>query len=345
MPTAPTSRRIIALAAATLAGLAGRAVAEPFDRRVVPADAKWVVCVDVDAARASSLGKAINDRLTAVPEYQRKIAQVSVVTGMTYPQDLHDVTLYGRAAGDDAVVVVAHAHMDRPRMLTALSTTPDHATHHVGAYDVVRWTDNGRTTYGAFHDDGTLVLARSEANVTAALDTIDGKSPAAAADGPFSGTSPATTRPTAGPGERPLLFLAVTDPRVLADGGFEVPGPLQQVEAARLSVLEVGDAVALRANLTTGTPDQAAQLRGAAEGLRAMLNFAASAPDARLQLKQAVVVLNKTVFGLADRTVTIDLSEPVETIRVHLSAGVFGLNADDDGGATTRPATRPAGGE
>ena len=51
---------------------------------------------DADGLRAGKLGQIINDKLQNDPKTQTQIQGLQTTLGLKFPDDLHDVTLYGR---------------------------------------------------------------------------------------------------------------------------------------------------------------------------------------------------------------------------------------------------------
>ena len=326
----------LALAAATaVLRWAAPAHAAPFDARLVTADAKWVLHVDVDAARDSAVGRAVQDKLAADPHYADVVRQCAAA-GVRVPQDVHDVTLYDRTpAAEDAPIFVVHATVDRAKLTAKLRGEPGTAAHPYKAYDILAFGNDQRTLL-AFHDDATVVVAQTEANLTAALDALDGTAAMPAAGGPLTtaAVTPAT-RPAVAAGDRPLVFFALADLAGLMPVGAAVPGPFKQLSAACVTVTEAGPAVLVRANLTAATPAAADQLRRTADGLRAVLALSADGgPDADPKMAIAKALVRQVALGQADRTVTADLSVPVEQVRHAIDAAK--LTVDDKAG---RPAS------
>ena len=82
--------------------IAGRA--DAFDPKQVPAQAKWVLHVDMDAARDTKSFDLIRQNILSSAAAQAKINQIDTITGMRFPEDVRDITLYGKDAGDIAAL-------------------------------------------------------------------------------------------------------------------------------------------------------------------------------------------------------------------------------------------------
>ncbi len=312
--------RTLATVAAVLVLLAGRLPATratPFDPTLVPADSKYVLHVDMDALRPTKLWSAIDDRLVGNEAFGAKMGLFEQGSGMHFPRDLHAVTLYGRAVGDDAAVVIVRAKMNRAQFMAAIQFADNYAADAFGKYDIASWDDDKRSMFGAFHDDGTLIFARSIDNVKSALDTMDGKQPAVAATDPLA----------AGAKQPALAYVAAAELASLAPAGA-APNPfVKQINAGWLTLNEhaapttrptTGPAspdAALHVTLTASTPEAAQQLQASATGLRAMVGFAAMSDTAAPNVKFAAAALRTLKLSQSGKEVSADVSVPVDQLE------------------------------
>jgi hypothetical protein len=84
------------LALLLAAALARPAAAEPASLAVVPADAVWMMHLDMDAARESTVVRRMHDRAMKMhPQLEAMITMAKAMTGMDPRKDVHDVTVYG----------------------------------------------------------------------------------------------------------------------------------------------------------------------------------------------------------------------------------------------------------
>ncbi len=331
MRLSPRLAALVVLTAAT-------ARAAPFDPAAVPADARWVVHLDMDALRPTKLWQVIDDQLVGNEAFGSKMGLFEQGSGMRFPRDLHGVTFYGHAAGDAEAVVVVRATMPRGQFMAALQFAPNYAADTYGKYDVAGFDDDNRTLYAAAHDVSTLLFSRSLDALHAALDVLDAKAPAVAAGDPLA----------AGGKGSPVLYVAALDPAGLAPPGT-TPNPLvTQIDHAWLTLAErpaaattrpstapattapaSPDAV-VRLTVTAKSPEAAQQMRAAAGGLRALVAFAAMPRDAKPGVKFAASVL---------RTMTVTQAGPVTTAEA--SVGVDQLQqAADRAAAAGDPADK-----
>ena len=136
-----------ALVASMFAVLPAVAMADPFDVKRVPADSKWLLHIDVDAARGTKIWDILSHKLAQDPNYAQKVEDVATISGMHFPEDVHDVTLFGKSAADDSGVVVLHGKIDRDKTTAALQANPSYASQSYGSYQIMSWDDNGTKNF------------------------------------------------------------------------------------------------------------------------------------------------------------------------------------------------------
>jgi hypothetical protein len=286
--------------------------ADALDPKTVPADAKWVVHADLDAARDTKTFDTIRDRFLAADGAQTKLDQIEMMTGLKIPDELNDVTLYGREAGDMAGVILVHGKIDRNRTVKSLHMAQQFSSTSYGTYEVLTWldTDKNQTMYGAFHDESHVIIGRTEKNIDAALDTMDGKAESIKSDSPLA----------AGAKPQLLMYVAAKDMPQL-HGAADKPNPIVgSVDSGWISLSEKDDMVTLAADLTATSPDTAADLQQSLMGLKAMLGLAAGG-DTPNPVAKAVVAADKTFkTTLKEKTVSVSWPMPVEQAATIFSA-------------------------
>jgi hypothetical protein len=284
-------------------GSAKLSLADPFDAKQVPADAKWVIHVDMDAARPTKIWDALYTRLINDDNFQEKVGQIEQVTNMHFPADVHDITLYGRAVGEQAGVVVLHARMDRGQTLSILQMNASYDEKDYGDYKIVAWEDNGKKLYAAFHDDSTIIVGRSAENIQAALDVMDGKTESIK-DGPL----------TAGAKPQLLAYVAVKDVAQLKKQDEPQSPIIRQIQNGWISLSEKDGSADVQANLTTDNADTAEQLHAAMDGIKAMVTLAGTGENADPKAQMAAKALKSFHATAADKSVSVDWSIPLDQV-------------------------------
>jgi len=281
-----------------LLGAATLARAEPLDRQQVAAGAKWLVHVDVDAAAATKGAERLRTDVLNRDPAKRTLQKLREAIGMDPTQDLRSITLYGSRFDHHTGVVLVRGKLDQARLLALVKVQLDHQVSSYGSHELHTWAQ-GKTDKGGHRVTGCLcgptlvVFGRDAAEVKAALDVLDGKSPSlAGSKSPLAEEVPAGT------------MLQV---RAIDLGGAAIPFMSPVVRQSELLALAVGEheAVAfVRAKLVVKSAETANELRKVVDGFIAMARLqAASDPD-------AARILQEVKVDTSDRTVTVQWRAP-----------------------------------
>ncbi|HEX2971526.1 MAG TPA: hypothetical protein VHP11_04300 [Tepidisphaeraceae bacterium] len=292
--------RSVTLGLLALTLLASQAQAAAFNPKQVPADAKWVLHVDVDAVKESSAGKLLLKELDKREDFQQGITNFQVWAGVKLPEDLHDVTLYGKAFDGSAVVVLIRGTVDPVKITNLLQMVSGYSSTKHGQHEVYAWQDKGKQLYGSLEGSTLVVTRGSQENMAAALDLLDGKGESMKADAAIAS------------GAGVLAYVA-------ADGLSQLKQaktPLvSQAEAAWLSLREQAEQLVLNAAVTAKTPQFAEQMRVSLEGIKAMVTLAASNENADLKAKAAATVLQTLTAKSQDKTLNLECRISLDLIR------------------------------
>jgi hypothetical protein len=295
-----------AIVASLSAVLPAVAMADPFDSKQIPADSKWLLHVDVDAARGSKIWDMLNDKLSQNPDYTAKVQEVEQISAMRFPEDVHDVTFFGNTSGDDAGVVIIHGKMDRDKTISSLQAIPSFASQSYGNYQVLNWDDNGKKIYGAFHDGDLTVIGRSAAVVENALDTVDGKVASLKPDSAMAGGAAAG---------KALVYAAARDLASLKKENQPQSPMVQQIDTAWISLSESENNAVLQANVLALTPETASQMKSTLQGVQAMVNLAANGDNADTHAKNIAAALSTLDVTMQDRTLRLQWPISLDSIK------------------------------
>lgn len=298
----------VAMAALVLLLAGGLARATGPDPKYVPADAKWVVHVDVDRmAKTQTYEILMRQAEKDEPKAREKLAKLGEALGTRVPEDLHGVTLVGRGFDEKSAVLIVRGKLDKDRLLGMAKAMPGFTSSLQGAVEVATWKDpkQPESVSGAFLADDVLVLGRTPADVVRMLNLAAGREPAAAADGLLAGAADQT---------QVMAYLAGNG---LAELQRTHPlSPLiSQVSSARVSLAERGDDLTLRAVLSVTSPELANQVKGAMEGFKALLGLAALDDDGDADAKAAAEIVQRATVTAEGSTVKLDLPMPVARLR------------------------------
>lgn len=170
------------------------ALAKPVDGGRVPAKAVWMMHLDVDAARESTVMQRMEARMMKkYPQAETMLGMGAGMIGMDIRKDLHDVTVYGLDTDKKNAVMIVHADVDRKKLEAMAAKAPGHKTMEHRGYTLHSWMhkgwkqSQGQPVVGAFFQDNLMVFARTKEQVEMALDVLDSKQPSLGENSPLAG--------------------------------------------------------------------------------------------------------------------------------------------------------------
>jgi len=170
--------RTVLMAGALVVGL--ELEARPLQRADVAADPVWVVHIDFDGLRPTTIGQYIQDEMNK-PEAQARLAAFQALFSFDLRTQLHGATLYGTGSAPEEGVLVVYADFDPSRLVTLARAAKDAQENAHGQHTIYSWVDEhkkrrtGKTsrTYAAI-DGARVIFGQREERVSQALDVIDG---------------------------------------------------------------------------------------------------------------------------------------------------------------------------
>jgi hypothetical protein len=281
---------------AILLGFCGTLQANPLDVRQVSGDAKWLVHLDVDAMRDSTLVvKAYLADTQPWKQLQSWLDTACQEIGVDVKTDLHGITVFGKNLGKLQGVAIINAEMQPDVILARAKTEPGYKSTKYGDGQIYSWTDGRETIVGTFYEPTVLVIARTQKEVQHAIDVLSGKEAGLAEEQcPVVGTVPAGT-----------MLVA------WAKGLADLPLPFQSAavlksQAIGLLVSEKQGEVSATLRLVIPTADTAGKVLAVLEGLRsaAELQYEGNAGMtsilSRLKLSAAGLTVNAELRAPAD---------------------------------------------
>lgn len=338
--------RSTAVAAAMVLGLSLGARGSGVDPRYIPADAKWVIHVDVDALAKSKLWSmlavdydgvlnggnltvSVRQEGTPAGLTSKRVKAVADALGMQLPGDVHGITLVGRSFDEEGVMLLVKANVEHDRLIGMAKLIPGYKSAKFSGVDVMSLGDDDDVS-GAFLADDVLVLARETEGVRRAIKSAaTDKEKAEVAISPLLAGSV-----VGGDGAGISVYVAAEGLEELQEDEDLSPilAPVKRVNA---TIGERGEDLVLKATLLVKDGESARQVRGALEGIRAMVTLAGmDGKDA-----EARVIANlatRATLSTDDTTVKVDWPVSLKTL-----AGMV-EKADRKGGKKRRPATQEA---
>ncbi len=264
-------------AIAVLVLAAGAAQGGPLNRRVVAADARWVLHVDVEAIAASSCWRLLDERKADLRRARLdELRKLEAELGVDPLELVRGVTLYGPSAEDPVAIVEAGPKLDA--VIEQLREKLDgYEVREMEGGVLHSWVkaDEEQYAFVAMTREGerTVVLAKERPRLDAAVDVVLGRA------GHLS-----DTEILGDPGVGSFIYLSVADFEAL-----KLPGQAAQVvHSARAVTIEVGERSGElfgSAQVTSASEEDAANITAIVQGgLAAVRMVAAREPDARCAL-------------------------------------------------------------
>ena len=274
--------------------------AGPLQRGDVVADPAWLVHVDCDALKQTSLGKAALAELDK-PEAQKKFAAMQAIFNVDPRKDLHGVTLYGATKDQADGVVVAYADFDAARLVTLVEANKDYTSTKHGGSTIHSWIDENKPekdgvkprSYGAIYKGKILIIGQKEARIADALDAMDKTKPNLAGSKEF---------PSLGGG-----FIIGAARKLDLPGNDPGATVLKQAKTFWLNVGEAEGRAEVTLNLGAEDAAVAKQMGDVCRGLLAILSLQNDKPEA-VKLAQALAISQE------DKTVSLKLSLPADDV-------------------------------
>jgi len=176
------------------AAIVRRAPAAPLDLATVSADAVWLMHMDMDAARGSTVMQRMHDRVMKMhPQLDTMLKMGAGMTGIDARKDVRDMTAWGTDTDKKNGVLVVRSKVNRQLLEKMVEKAQDHRTMEHRGRTVHSWTQKhgrsrkGDPVSGAFFADDVLVFARTPERVAMAIDVLDGAKPGVGADSPLGG--------------------------------------------------------------------------------------------------------------------------------------------------------------
>lgn len=271
----------------------------------LPADATWVLRVDVKALRAAPMGATVLRALEA--NATRELSAFRTRSGIDLTNDVDELVLCGRGNAPTSGVLFASGRFDVARATALAAQDPQLQKRALGRRSLLSWTERGRSAHLCFVDPTLAVLSEDEGRVRSAVAEAASRGVAHKGEGPFA-------RALA---RRPGGFLVFQANEL---GALTAAAPqLQVLRQAEAVLLETGQqagssGLACTLTVTTASPEMAQQVHQTALGLQALLMLQAGQNPEMAALAQGVNV------SLRGACVTVGLTLPEEVLRKQLLA-------------------------
>ncbi len=310
--------RHLTLVSAAAITLASAALAKPFDARLVPPNAFWVVHVDAEAALSSTLGRYFIEK--GGEHLNLELAKLRSELGLDPLKDIKGVTAYGMTDDDEDGVALITTTPAAETALAAAIAKGDHQLETVDGIAMHRFDDDAAFVLlpGSNPNERVVIAGENAAIIAAAVKHL--KDPAAAVDltkGPI----------TRGPGENSIVFFHASK----IGNGLDVE-PLsvimQRMEGVRIDVGERQGQMMAELDILSENEQEATNIAQMVQGVIAMARFAGGQEAEAAPFLDLLNGLTQTTDG---RTVSLRLAiDPARLIQLADETGALNFEFDHD---------------
>ena len=271
----------------------------------VPAGAKWFLHLDLEAFKATQMGKFALEQLTA---FGPQIDAVSALMQSDLRKDLSGITVFGANDVDEPemAVVLIHGQFKPAHVLTLLKANPTFRSEKVGDRELLTWTDKknseSKTQFGSIVNENLLLVGTQQKFVVQALKVLDGQSPAL--------------------DPKKLADLQIEKGAYLTGGLFSLaalPVPpeakvLENVKSLALALGENGTKLEANLRLNASNEEAATQVQQLLQGLIALGQVTLDNIDDPKAKQSAELILKNIQANRTKEWVNISIALPIDML-------------------------------
>jgi hypothetical protein len=281
------------------------APAGPLQKSEVNPTANWVVHADLEAFRASGIGKLVMAELAA-QGIDEKLQAFANIASFDPLKDVRDVTLYGEGKDRCHAVVLIDGRFDPEKVLAVVRWNPEHQEIPYNGVTIHQWPNEenkgGQTTrqimYGYLHGRRQIVISSGLDALKQAVDTLKGPAP-----GTPSGLLSQIPESPSG------AFLQATAVRVGEMIGQEPKAALfKQSGLLVLAAGQAADNIFAELRLRNESPEVADNVTKMLQGIVAMTQLAGQEQPKLSELAKGVSV------SRMDKTAQVRFEAPAQAV-------------------------------
>ncbi len=323
--------RVAPLALALLL-LSPLATADDLDPSRVPADARWLVHVDLAAALQSELFAGLQELESDLDFNGEDWDEIRNELGIDPREDLHSVTIFGVTDDPEEAVIQIDTTVRAEQALDALKLHLQATAINGAGAQLYRWQDpdGGDTMYSHLakrkgSNDRLLMVSSVQAALAESVRVLRGEAPSMADSGSHSLGTP-----------RPGAFVFVSASEILSELlAREADSHVARfVQAAEVQIGENGGNTFAHIAVKTGNRSEAQQI---AQVLQGALALAGLVGQQEPELAAALPMLSSIQFKAEGERLTLHFERPTGELleflesAVHSSGNVvYRADADDD---------------
>ena len=262
--------------------------ASSLQKSIVPAEALWVVHVDLVKFKASRLGDIVLNKIDALG-LKDKIGKFQKQFKMDLLNDIDGVTAIGLGKDEKDIVVCLKGNLNKDFLLGLLGMEDSHQEIPYGKYTLHNWD---KDEFGAFVDDDLVLIAQKKNALTRVLDVISGKKADISSSSLMAYLKKVPSNAFVSAMVKDISAIAKEETDVFV---------FKKMKSALLTLAEVKENLDLRLDFMVDTQEDANNIENAIKGLIALANMHLSEEDSALRIPKNIVIStkkNKVQIGL-----------------------------------------------
>lgn len=285
------------------ASLSGVAFAGPLERGLVEKEARWVVHIDAEAVRASTVGPAIRELVESIDTHSRE--RIRKELGFDPSTEVLGITIFGRGySGDDGIAVLTTtAEADKMDAGLSGAGLSEHRVVEVEGARIHSWTIETKPAFAVClpaRDDPSrrrVLFSGSLERIQQGINVARGAAPSQSHEPPKGVLA---TEPTPGG-----MFFAAADG--LSENVQPDAGALRGVETVLVQMGEAAESdskwLVGSVRLQTSDAERATNVQQVLNGMLAMATMAGQDTE---ELRPLVQAVKGVKVSLEDRDVRIN---------------------------------------
>jgi hypothetical protein len=239
----------------------------PLQRSDVAAEPVWVLHVDCDALRPTTIGQFLLTEMEK-PDAQAKFSAFQSIFNFDPRRQLHGLTLYSTGKTPEDGVLLVYADFDPDRLVTLAKAAKDYHGSAYKQHTIHNWIDEKKKekegvkprVYAAIQGGHIVVFAQQETRVAQALDVLDRAAPNLVGSGAFPqlGASGSTS------------FVQAAARKMDLPDSTPNAALFRLAKSARLEIGEAQGQLKATLNLEAGSEEVATQMALVGQGLVAL---------------------------------------------------------------------------
>lgn len=274
------------------------------DRNLLPADTQWVIHLDMDMFKHTTLKKALVDKYNA---FEKEEEDIFKETRVSLFKDLSSITMFGSREDSHQLVFCLKGNIDKAFLLTQLKKAHDCKEVTYGKHTIYQWK---RHSNGVFARPDMLLYSRDEDMLKDVLDLMSGKGKSVMGSklARYIEMIPANA----------FAFAAASDISNMARHGY--PGAiLKQTGMATFLAMEKNHNLTMKVVLNTNSEENSKNIENIIRGLMAVANMAQhhngdEHKGRHSEEKMLLTLMQEVKIQTSGRSVQIQFSYPSEEL-------------------------------